>query len=85
MYLQVNGNNVDLVTNAKHLGNVVDDKLSDLKNINAKKGNLIESVNGFVTTSEAMCLLNVIFDYNFSVLLQQPLQLNSMGITWKKF
>ena len=29
--IQVNGNNVDWVTNAIHLGNVVDNKLSDLK------------------------------------------------------
>ena len=35
--IQVNGNNVDWVTNAIHLGNVVDNKLSDLKDINAKK------------------------------------------------
>ena len=35
--IQVNGSNVDWVSNAKHLGNVVDDKLSDLKDINAKK------------------------------------------------
>ena len=32
--IQVNGNNVDWVTNARHLGNVVDNKLSDLKDIN---------------------------------------------------
>ena len=32
---QGNGNIVDWVTNAEHLGNVVDDKLSDLKDINA--------------------------------------------------
>ena len=35
--MQVNGNNVECVTNAKHLGNVVDDMFSDLKGINAKK------------------------------------------------
>ena len=35
--IQVNGNNVDWVTNARHLGNVVDNKLSDLKDINAKR------------------------------------------------
>ena len=46
--IQVNGNNVDWVSNAKHLGNVVDDKLSDLKDINAKKGHFIASVNWFV-------------------------------------
>ena len=32
---QGNGNIVDWVTNAEHLANVVDDKLSDLKDINA--------------------------------------------------
>ena len=31
-----------------HLGNVVDNKLSDLKDINAKKGHFIASVNWFV-------------------------------------
>ena len=46
--IQVNGNNVDWVSNAKHLGNVVDDKLSELKDINAKKGHFIASVNWFV-------------------------------------
>ena len=46
--IQVNGNNVDWVSNAKHLGNVIDDKLSDLKDINAKKGHFIASVNWFV-------------------------------------
>ena len=46
--IQVNGNNVDWVTNARHLGNVVDNKLSDLKDINAKKGNFIASVNWLV-------------------------------------
>ena len=46
--IQVNGNNVDWVTNARHLGNVVDNKLSDLKDINAKKGHFIASVNWFV-------------------------------------
>ena len=35
--IQVIGNNVDWVTNARHLGNVVDNKLSDLKDINAKR------------------------------------------------
>ena len=35
--IQVNGNNVDWETNARHLGNVVDNKLSDLKDINAKR------------------------------------------------
>ena len=35
--IQGNGNNVDLVTNARHIGNVVDNKLSDLKDLNAKK------------------------------------------------
>ena len=48
--IQVNGNNVDWVSNAKHLGNVVDDKLSDLKDINAKKVILL------LATSEAKCL-----------------------------
>ena len=46
--IQVNGNNVDWVTNVRHLGNVVDNKLSDLKDINAKKGHFIASVNWFV-------------------------------------
>ena len=36
------------MSNAKHLGNVIDDKLSDLKDINAKKGHFIASVNWFV-------------------------------------
>ena len=38
--IQVNGNNIEWVTNAKHLGNVhtvVDDKLSDLKDLNTEK------------------------------------------------
>ena len=34
--------NVDWVSNAKHLGNVVDDKLSDLKDLNAKKVILLQ-------------------------------------------
>ena len=46
--IQVNGNNVDWVTNARHLGNVVDNKLSDLNDINAKKNHFIASVNWFV-------------------------------------
>ena len=46
--IQVNGNNVTRATNAKHLGNVVDHKLSDLNDINAKKGYFIASVNWFV-------------------------------------
>ena len=46
--IQVNGNNVTWATNAKHLGNVVDHKLSDLNDINAKKGYFIASVNWFV-------------------------------------
>ena len=46
--IQVNGNNVTWATNAKHLGNVVDHKLSDLSDINAKKGYFIASVNWFV-------------------------------------
>ena len=29
--IQVNGNNVEWVTNAKHLDNIVDDKFSDLR------------------------------------------------------
>ena len=61
--IQVNGNNVDWVTNARHLGNVVDNKLSDLKDINAKKVILLRMLTGLWTTSEAKCLLNVIFDY----------------------
>ena len=46
--IQVNGNNVEWVTNTRHLGNVVDNKLSDFKDINAKKGHFIASVNWFV-------------------------------------
>ena len=61
--IQVNGNNVDWVTNARHLGNVVDNKLSDLKDINAKKVILLRVLTGLWATSEAKCLLNVIFDY----------------------
>ena len=61
--IQVNGNNVGWVSNAKHLGNVVDDKLSDLKDINAKKVNLLQVLTGLLATSEAKCLLNVIFVY----------------------
>ena len=61
--IQVNGNNVDWVTNAIHLGNVVDNKLSDLKDINAKKVILLRVLTGLWAISEAKCLLNVIFDY----------------------
>ena len=61
--IQVNGNYVDWVSNAKHLGNVVDDKLSDLKDINAKKVILLQVLTGLLATSEAKCLLNVIFVY----------------------
>ena len=61
--IQVNGNNVDWVSNAKHLGNVIDDKLSDLKDINAKKVILLQVLTGLLATSEAKCLLNVIFVY----------------------
>ena len=61
--IQVNGNNVDWVTNAIHLGNVVDNKLSDLKDINGKKVILLRMLTGLGATSEAKCLLNVIFDY----------------------
>ena len=60
--IQVNGNNVDWVTNARHLGNVVDNKLSDLKDINAKKVILLRVLTCLWATSEAKCLLNVIFD-----------------------
>ena len=63
--IYVNGNNVDWVTNAIHLGNVVDNKLSDLKRIgpiNAKKVILLRVLTGLWATSEAKCLLNVIFD-----------------------
>ena len=59
--IQVNGNNVDWVTNARHLGNVVDNKL--LKDINAKKVIFLRVLTGLWATSEAKCLLNVIFDY----------------------
>ena len=45
--IQVNANNVEWVTNAKPLGTVVYDKLSDLKDINAKKIHFIASVNWF--------------------------------------
>ena len=61
--IQVNGNNVDWVSNAKHLGNVVDDKLADLKDINAKKVILLRVLTDLLVTSEAKCLLNVIFVY----------------------
>ena len=61
--IQANGNNVDWVTNARHLGNVVDNKLSDLKDINAKKFILLRVLTGLWATSEAKCLSNVIFDY----------------------
>ena len=61
--IQVNGNNVDWVSNAKHLGNVVDDKLTELKDINAKKVILLQVLTGLLATSEAKCLLNVIFVY----------------------
>ena len=44
--IQVNGNNVDWMTNARHLGNVVDNKLSDLKDINAKKVILLRVLTG---------------------------------------
>ena len=57
--IQVNGNNVDWVTNAIHLGNVFDNKLSDLQ----KKVILLRVLTGVWATSEAKCLLNVIFDY----------------------
>ena len=77
--IQVNGNNVDWVSNAKHLGNIVDDKLSDLKDINAKKIILLQVLTGLLATSEANCLLNVIFVY--LVILQYPVWLNSMAIT----
>ena len=60
---QFNGNNVHWVSNAKHLGNVVDDKLSDLKDINAETVILLRVLTGLWATSEAKCLLNVIFDY----------------------
>ena len=35
--MQGNGNNVECVTNAKHLGNVVDDMFSDLKGIHYQR------------------------------------------------
>ena len=54
--IQVNGNNVDWVTNAIYLGNVVDDKLSDLKEINAKKVILLRVLTGLQAISEAKCL-----------------------------
>ena len=65
--IQVNGNNVTRATNAKHLGNVVDHKLSDLNDINAKKGYFIV-LTGLWATSEAKCLLIVIFVY-FSLIV----------------
>ena len=83
--IQVNGNNVDWVTNARNLGNVVDNKLSDLKDKNAKKVILLRVLTGLWATSEAKCLLNVIFDYfnrgPISIILQHSLWLNSMAIT----
>ena len=51
------------MSNEKHLGKVVDDKLSDLKDINAKKVILLQVLTHLLATSEAKCLLNVIFDY----------------------
>ena len=51
--IQVNGNNVDWVTNAKHLGNVGDDKQSDSKDINPKKVVLLQVLTGLWATSEA--------------------------------
>ena len=54
--IQVNGNNVDWVTNARHLGNVVDNKLSDLKDINAKKVILLRVLTGlWATSGSALC------------------------------
>ena len=61
--IQVNGNNVDWVSNTTHLGNVEDDKLSDLKDINAKNVILLQVLTGLLATSEAKCILNVIFVY----------------------
>ena len=66
--IQVNGNNVTWATNAKHLGNVVDHKLSDLNDINAKKVILSRVLTGLWATSEAKCLLIVIFVY-FSLIV----------------
>ena len=51
------------MTTAKHLGNVVEDKLSALKDINAKQVILLRVLTCVWATSEAKCLLNVIFDY----------------------
>ena len=51
------------MSKAKHLGNVVDDKLSDLKDINAKKVILLRVLTGLWATSATKCLLNIIFDY----------------------
>ena len=62
--IQVNGNNVDWVTNARHLGNVVDNKYLRLEGYKCKKKViLLRVLNGVWATSEAKCLLNVIFDY----------------------
>ena len=58
--IQVNGNNVDWVTNARHLGNVVDFRLEGYK---CKKVILLRVLTGLWATSEAKCLLNVILDY----------------------
>ena len=41
------------MTNARHLGNVVDNKLSDLKDIHAKKVILLRVLTGLRATSEA--------------------------------
>ena len=38
-------------------------KLSDLKDVNAKKVILLQVLTGLLATSEAKCLMNVIFDY----------------------
>ena len=50
------------MSNAKRLGNAVDDNLSDLKDINAKKVILLRVLTGLWATSETKYLLNIIFD-----------------------
>ena len=72
--IQVNRNNVDWVTNAIHLGNIVDNKLSDLKVINAK--NVILFCGQLQRQSAYRMLYSTI-----SIILQHSLWLNSMAIT----
>ena len=78
--IQVNGNNVDWVTNARHLGNVVDNKLSDLKEINVKKVILLRVLTGLWATSRRQSAYWMLYS-TISIILQHSLWLNSMAIT----